>query len=98
MQNFVPERSGARTSVRRRAFVFEDAGGVDELDRAGVQHHRNGTGARLMEVVSAAGIGFTVARTWPDGDRAKERRLKNSGSASRYCPMCREEREQRRAA
>ena len=54
-----------------------------------VEHHRRGTGARLMEVVAAAGIGFTVARTWDDGDRNKERRLKNSGSASRYCPICR---------
>ena len=65
---------------------------------ARVQHHRKGSGARLMEVVSAAGIGFTVARTWPDGDKAQERRLKNSGSASRYCPMCRGTRPERRAA
>ena len=52
-------------------------------------HHRKGTGARLMQVVCEAGIDFTLARTWDDGDRAKERRLKNSGSASRYCPTCR---------
>ena len=56
---------------------------------ARVEHHRKGTGARLMEVVSAVGIGFTVARTWPEGDRDKERRLKRSGAASRYCPLCR---------
>ena len=42
-----------------------------------------------MQVVTEAGIGFTVARTWDDGDRGKERRLKNSGGASRYCPVCR---------
>ena len=65
---------------------------------ARVEHHRNGTGARLMEVVSAAGIGFTVARTWPDGDKAQERRLKRSGAASRYCPLCRAGRAARRAA
>jgi hypothetical protein len=56
-----------------------------------MQHHANGTGARLMQVVTGAGIGFTVARTWPDGDRGKERRLKRSGGASRYCPLCRAE-------
>jgi predicted GIY-YIG superfamily endonuclease len=54
-----------------------------------LRHHRNGSGARLMQVVTEAGIGFTVARTWPDGDRDKERRLKRSGGASRYCPVCR---------
>ena len=42
-----------------------------------------------MEVVSAADIDFTLARTWPEGDKAQQRRLKNSGSASRYCPLCR---------
>ena len=40
-----------------------------------------------MGIVCAAGIGFAVARTWTDGDKAQERRLKNSGSASRYCPI-----------
>lgn len=54
-----------------------------------VEHHRKGSGARLMQVVTEAGIGFTVARVWDDGDRDKERRLKNSGGASRYCPICR---------
>lgn len=50
--------------------------------------HRAGRGARLIEVVTAAGIGFQVARLWPGEGRAKERRLKRSGGASRYCPMC----------
>jgi predicted GIY-YIG superfamily endonuclease len=54
-----------------------------------VSHHRKGSGARLLQVVAAAGIGFKVVRTWPDGDRNKERRLKRSGGASRYCPVCR---------
>jgi predicted GIY-YIG superfamily endonuclease len=51
--------------------------------------HRSGRGARLLEVVTAAGITFTLARTW-DGDRKKERRLKKRGGASRHCPICRE--------
>lgn len=49
--------------------------------------HGKGNGARLMEVVAAAGIGFHLARLWP-GDRAVERALKNYGGARRLCPMC----------
>ena len=54
-----------------------------------VEHHRNGSGARLTAVVSAAGIGFTVARTWDKGDRTEERKLKNRKNAPRLCPVCR---------
>ncbi|MGH8931164.1 MAG: hypothetical protein ACRDZO_11215 [Egibacteraceae bacterium] len=51
--------------------------------------HRAGRGARLVEVITAAGIGFDLARVWPDADRGKERRLKRSSGASRYCPSAR---------
>lgn len=51
--------------------------------------HRSGHGARLMEVISAAGINFTLARTW-EGDRNRERQLKKQGGHSRKCPICRE--------
>lgn len=54
-----------------------------------IEHHAKGTGARLMQVVSGAGIGFKLARTWPDGTRDDERKLKNRHGASRYCPLCR---------
>lgn len=54
-----------------------------------VAQHRRGDGATLMRHVVAAGIGFEVARIWPGADRGKERRLKRSGGASRYCPLCR---------
>lgn len=37
----------------------------------------------------AVGIGFKVARLWENHTRLKERRLKRSGGASRYCPLCR---------
>lgn len=53
-----------------------------------IAHHRKGTGARLLAVVGAAGIGFTVARTWPDGDRTAERKLKNQKNTPRLCPLC----------
>jgi predicted GIY-YIG superfamily endonuclease len=54
-----------------------------------IEHHRNGTGARLLEVVTAAGIGFHVSRTWPDGTRDDEGRLKRRHGAGRFCPACR---------
>lgn len=55
------------------------------LDR--LNAHDTGHGARLLAVIRAAGIGFTLARTWP-GPRDKERALKRQGGASRRCPMC----------
>ena len=44
--------------------------------------HRNGRGARLMEVIAEAGLGFVLARTWT-GTRALERRLKGRGGHAR---------------
>jgi predicted GIY-YIG superfamily endonuclease len=49
--------------------------------------HASGHGARLTQVVRAAGIGWTLARTWP-GPRSLERALKRQGGASRRCPLC----------
>lgn len=52
-----------------------------------IQHHRDGTGARLMQVIRLEGIDWTVAATW-QGTRADERRLKNRHDAPRFCPVC----------
>ena len=49
--------------------------------------HATGHGARLLEVVAAAGIGWQLARTWI-GDRHREWAIKNQGGLSRSCPMC----------
>jgi hypothetical protein len=57
--------------------------------------HQGGRGARLLEVITQAGIGFRLARTWPGVTRARERQLKNQGGASRYCPICQAERKAR---
>jgi hypothetical protein len=54
---------------------------------ARLEAHRAGRGARLMEVSNAAGIGFTLARTWP-GTKSRERQIKTQGGASRHCPEC----------
>lgn len=45
------------------------------------KHHR------LMQVIRAAGISFSVVRTWTGG-RQRERQLKRQGGASRLCPEC----------
>jgi hypothetical protein len=45
-------------------------------------------GARLMQAVFEAGIGFQLARVW-EGTRGRERSLKRSGGAARRCPVCR---------
>lgn len=50
--------------------------------------HRSGSGARLLAVLKEQGIGFVLARTWPNSTRARERQLKTQGGASRCCPVC----------
>lgn len=54
---------------------------------ARIAHHRNGTGARLMQVVNDAGIEWSVVRTWPGG-RTVERLLKARKNAPYLCPIC----------
>jgi len=49
--------------------------------------HAAGHGARPLAVISNAGIGWHLARTWP-GTRHTERALKRQGGASRRCPLC----------
>ena len=53
-----------------------------------LKKHQSGQGARLVQVIQLEGITWQLARIWKDGDRNKERSLKNSGSARRYCPIC----------
>jgi predicted GIY-YIG superfamily endonuclease len=58
----------------------------EHLDKR-IADHLCGMGARLMEVVTQAGIEWRVSRTWP-GDRKLERRLKNRKDAPHICPIC----------
>jgi hypothetical protein len=60
--------------------------------RVGEQASGDGRAARLLQVIAQAGIGFRLARVWPGASKAYERSLKNSGGASRYCPICQQER------
>jgi predicted GIY-YIG superfamily endonuclease len=50
--------------------------------------HLRGRGARLIEVITQAGIGFKLARTWPETTRDREDSLKHRGDARRFCPAC----------
>jgi predicted GIY-YIG superfamily endonuclease len=52
-----------------------------------LQEHASGRGARLLEVIHAAGISWVLARTW-EGGRERERQLKKQAGASRFCPLC----------
>ena len=58
-----------------------------DVDRR-LAHHRAGSGARMLAVAVERGIGFELARVWPDGDKSFERKLKNCKHAARYCPAC----------
>jgi len=69
-------------------------GWAEDLDRR-LAEHLGGRAARLIEVITQAGIGFRLARTWPGVTRARERQLKRQGGASRHCPICQEDRKAR---
>jgi predicted GIY-YIG superfamily endonuclease len=55
---------------------------------ARLEAHGRGEGSRFMRYVRAAGIGFKLARTWPDTTRDCEDSVKHRGGASRLCPEC----------
>lgn len=59
---------------------------ASDLD-ARLERHRSGNGARLMEVITQAGITWRLARTWT-GDRKLERWLKRKKCAPYFCPLC----------
>ena len=61
-------------------------GSADDVPRR-LAEHEAGRGARLIAVITASGIGFSLARTW-EGGRARERKIKAQGGASRCCPLC----------
>lgn len=52
-----------------------------------MKEHGTGRGARLMEVIHAAGITWQLAATW-NGTKRLERQIKNRGGAAKLCPIC----------
>ncbi|MGH9849024.1 MAG: GIY-YIG nuclease family protein [Blastocatellia bacterium] len=61
-------------------------GFTTNLDKR-ITDHLCGMGARLLEVITAAGIEWKLARTW-QGDRYLERKLKRRKDAPHICPIC----------
>lgn len=55
---------------------------------ARLRAHANGTGARLMEVITDNGITWQLAKVY-EGDRTEERRRKNQKKPRDWCPVCR---------
>jgi predicted GIY-YIG superfamily endonuclease len=56
-----------------------------------IARHRSGRGARLLDVVTAAGISWRVVKTWefPNVAAAKQKEKSLKGhSGTRYCPVC----------
>lgn len=62
-----------------------------------IGEHRIGQGSRLLEVITAAGIDWRLARVWTNVTRRFERQLKQHGS-TRICPVCHPETAHRRHA
>ena len=71
---------------RPLAHAAHYTGWARDLDRR-LDHHRNGTGARMLQVARERGIDWTVVTVEP-GDKKRERQLKKQGGASRRCPIC----------
>lgn len=54
--------------------------------------HKSGNGSKIMAFCHQQGIGFCLARTWPDGTRKLEKQIKRwKDIPSRRCPVCRGE-------
>lgn len=59
-----------------------------------IKAHRQGSGARLMQVITQAGITWNVVRRWEGVGREKERSLKRNNQTWELCPVCKAERRQ----
>jgi len=51
--------------------------------------HQAGTGARVMQVVTDAGVPWRCVRRWKDATRQDERRFKRWHHHALLCPVCR---------
>jgi len=74
----------------------DDSTELAEVLDARLKQHAAGNGARLLQVITQAGITWQLARTlraepqaeaWPGG-RDLERRLKRQKNSPRLCPLC----------
>jgi hypothetical protein len=72
------------TRITCRYLTAAQAAGV--ADRIG--QHRSGRGARLLAVVTAAGIEFTPVRIWASATEQTEKYLKDLNRLPLLCPKC----------
>jgi hypothetical protein len=72
-----------------RHYLGFTEGSLRERFKRHTSNAKKRRGSALMRAVMEAGIAFKVVRLW-DGDRTRERRLKNKGHKVR-CPICRGE-------
>jgi predicted GIY-YIG superfamily endonuclease len=77
----------ARPLPRGKGVVRHYAGIAANLD-VRIAQHRDGKGARLTQVMREEGIPFVLARVWPNGSRALERKIKAYKKARLLCPVC----------
>lgn len=71
---------------QRYKHALHYTGSTNNLSKR-LHQHAKGQGARLLAVVRAAGVTWTLARTW-EGGKEHERKIKRQGGASRRCPIC----------
>ncbi len=69
-------------------------GSTNDLDGR-LARHREGNGARLIQVVTEAGIGFSLAKLWvfdtEKEARVFERGMKKRKNTPQFCPLCNRE-------
>lgn len=83
-QPYVGQRRNGRGKVQTcRHYVGWTGYDIEQR----LEHHASGRGARIMQVVTDAGIAFSLARTWIAG-RNFERRVKRWGKSKDLCPIC----------
>ena len=80
------EPAAARIEVPAPRLARHYLGWASDL-AARLEAHREGRGARLMEVVKERGITWHVSRTW-EGSRDRERAIKDRAESPRLCPDC----------
>jgi hypothetical protein len=59
-----------------------------ESTAARLARHMAGNGAKILRALNAAGIAYRIVRTWDEGDKVLERKLKGRKNAKRLCPVC----------
>jgi hypothetical protein len=77
-------RGAVQTRITCRWLTAEQAAGV----ACRIAQHRRRCGARILAVITEAGIGFDVVRIWPSATEHHEKGLKNLANGARLCPRC----------